>query len=58
MTTKGLIELKTTKATLFLTPEEYAKGLQRGKAILRRRSMQKRTGKPRIGKIYIPDGER
>ncbi|MDW7729706.1 MAG: hypothetical protein SCJ94_06825 [Bacillota bacterium] len=40
----NLIEIKLPKGCrLFLTPEEYSRGLTRGKSIRRRRSFQKRT---------------
>lgn len=38
-----LIEVKIAKATLFLTAEEFTKGIKRGKAIKRRRSYDERA---------------
>lgn len=37
-----LIEVKVSKAVLFLTEAEYVRALTRGKAIKRRRSLEKR----------------
>ena len=40
----NLVEIKLPKGCrLFLTQEEYSRGLTRGKAIRRRRSFQERT---------------
>ncbi|HEY3373738.1 MAG TPA: hypothetical protein VGK02_01570 [Candidatus Aquicultor sp.] len=42
MKSSRFIEVKISKATLFLTPEEFKTALKRGKAILRARSLKKR----------------